>query len=446
MSLVFDNTKYEIKSLAHNGINMIYRAFTHIPYVENPIAPDWQCLSIYVPEAYYEEGASINGYTLTTAPIFFPNAVGGYKPGKECEPEIWEDGRANSIFHALAHGYVVVSAGLRGRGMQDKAGKYIGCAPAVICDLKAVVRYLRFNKERIAGNVERIISNGTSAGGAISSLLGSTGNHPDYEPYLKAMGAADAKDHIFAASCYCPITNLDHADMAYEWEFAKCGTKSPEREAISKELEAMFPAYVNGLRLKDEHGNALSLNDDGTGTFADYVKKQVIMTCERELNKGTDLSSYDWITIADGKIAGIDFTKYIFYRTRMKEAPAFDNIKMGTPENELFGNADIFYRHFTEFGLKHSEVSGELAEEMQVKMMNPMNYIDDTDATKAQYFRIRHGAIDRDTSLAIPVMLATKLRNQSIETDLALPWGVPHAGDYDLDELFAWVDEVCAEP
>ncbi len=49
--------------------------------------------------------------------------------------------------------------------------------------------------------------------------MGATGNHPDYESYLKELGAADASDEVFAASCYCPITNLDHADMAYEWEF-----------------------------------------------------------------------------------------------------------------------------------------------------------------------------------------------------------------------------------
>lgn len=445
MSLKFDDTIYEIKSCVHNGQKLTYRAFTHIPYVEKPIAPDWQCLSIYVPEKYYEEGTSINGYTLTTAPIFFPNAVGGYKPGQECEPQIWEDGNANSLFHALLHGYVVVSAGLRGRGMQDADGKYIGCAPAVICDLKAVVRYLKYNREMIPGNTERIISNGTSAGGAISSLLGSTGNHPDYEPYLKAMGAADASDDIFASSCYCPITNLDHADMAYEWEFGRCGTKTPERETVSKELQAMFPAYVNGLGLKDELGNTLTLNEDGTGTFSDYVKKQVIMTCEREIAKGSDLSSYDWVQMDRGKVVDIDFTKYIFYRTRMKEAPAFDHLTLDSVENELFGSEDTLCRHFTEFAYTHSEVNGELADKMQVKMMNPMNYIEDASATKAKYFRIRHGAIDRDTSLAIPVILATKLKNQGIDTDLTLPWGVPHAGDYDLEELFKWIDKVCAE-
>lgn len=104
--------------------------------------------------------------------------------------------------------------------MIDAQGKLIGTAPAVICDYKAAVRWLRHNRDLIPGDTEKIITNGTSAGGAISSVMGATGNHPDYEPFLKAVGAADERDDIFAASCYCPITNLDHADMAYEWEFA----------------------------------------------------------------------------------------------------------------------------------------------------------------------------------------------------------------------------------
>ena len=127
-------------------------------------------------------------------------------------------GKVNASFYALLHGYVVVSPGVRGREMKDENGKFIGMAPAMLCDLKAAVRYLRHNADWIPGDAEKIISNGTSAGGAASSLLGATGNHPDYEPCLEEMGAAKERDNIFAASCYCPITNLDHADMAYEWE------------------------------------------------------------------------------------------------------------------------------------------------------------------------------------------------------------------------------------
>lgn len=44
------------------------------------------------------------------------------------------------------------------------------------------------------------------------------------------------------------------------------------------------------------------------------------------------------------------------------------------------------------------------------------------------------------TSFAIPVILATLLANQDKEVDFALPRGIPHSGDYDLDDLFAWID------
>ena len=53
------------------------------------------------------------------------------------------------------------------------------------------------------------------------------------------------------------------------------------------------------------------------------------------------------------------------------------------------------------------------------------------------------GEYDRDTSLAISAMLVAKLRAQGCSVDYHVPWGVPHAGDYDLDELFAWIDEIC---
>lgn len=66
---------------------------------------------------------------------------------------------------------------------------------------------------------EKIVSSGTSAGGALSTLLGAIGNHPDYELYLQAIGAANERDDIYATNAYCPITNLDNADLAYEWLF-----------------------------------------------------------------------------------------------------------------------------------------------------------------------------------------------------------------------------------
>ena len=88
--------------------------------------------------------------------------------------------------------------------LRTKAAFTPGKAPAGLVDLKAAIRYLKFNQKNIPGDVQKIISNGTFAGGAMSTLLGATGNNPDYEPYLKDIGAASATDDIFAVSAYCP--------------------------------------------------------------------------------------------------------------------------------------------------------------------------------------------------------------------------------------------------
>ena len=69
-------------------------------------------------------------------------------------------------------------------------------------------------------------------------------------------------------------------------------------------------------------------------------------------------------------------------------------------------------------------------------MMNAMNYIG---PGGAQHYRIRVGENDRDTSLVIATLLALKLQNHGKHVDHAIPWGVPHSGDYDLKELFDWI-------
>lgn len=84
-----------------------------------------------------------------------------------------------------------------------------------------------------------------------------------------------------------------------------------------------------------------------------------------------------------------------------------------------------------------------MADEKIIKMMNPMYYIGDEQADTAQHWRIRHGECDRDTSLAISAILTAKLREAGRRVDYHSPWNVPHAGDYDLDELFAWIDGIC---
>lgn len=79
-------------------------------------------------------------------------------------------------------------------------------------------------------------------------------------------------------------------------------------------------------------------------------------------------------------------------------------------------------------------------------MMNPLNYIAPNDASKTkeqtQHWRIRYGEKDNNTSMAVPLIVATRLANYGYDVDFDLPWGIPHAGDYDLQELFDWIDQL----
>lgn len=456
MGLVFDKNSYEIKTVTVGGEKLVFRAYEGIPYVENPRS-DIQVMNLYIPErSPYPEGK---------LPIFLPNTVGGYLPGPADTPRVWENGEGNSVVQALLRGYMVAAPGLRGRGMKNEKGENIGVAPAGICDYKAAVRYLRYNKEQIPGDTEKIISNGTSAGGAMSALLGTTGNHPDYEPYLDAMGAAKERDDIFYASCFCPIINLEHADAAYEWEFSglwdcyqgkyippehtgETGKWVPvvrrmtgEQQEISKALQARFPAYVTGLGLTDASGAPLTVSDEG-GSLQELLCWYILQSAKDAVAQGEAIENCGWLLSREGEVVAMDYPRYIKYRTRMKDTPAFDKLNLTTPENELFGSEMTQRRHFTEYAAANSPAEGYQAEALQIKMMNPMEYVTDEQAKKAQHIRIRHGAIDRDTSLYIPLLFAVLLQNNGISVDLAYPWGKWHMGDYDLKEIFDEVDSM----
>lgn len=459
--LRFPREAYVVRAFTVEGNPFAVRAWEGLRYCAHP-ADDVQRLNLYAPEAFFA-GDSAQRYTAQTAPIFLPNTVGGYKPGPAAMPAVNERGEPNTVLRALMHGYVVACAGIRGRSSRT-GDLYTGKLPALIVDMKAAIRYLRHNAALIPGCTERMVTSGTSAGGALSALTGASGNAADYQPCLDAIGAADARDDIFAANCYCPIINLEHADSAYEWQF--CGEGSyrswhgqrqltPEQEEISRLLGPLFPPYVNSLRLTDTAGRALTLNADGTGPFLDFVADQVLFSAQRELDThdsanrlpwlavpGSDVAQQPFLRIRDGKALRLDWAGYVHAITRMKTPPAFDALDLTSTENDAFARADNHPRHFTAFSAAHSAANGQLADSGTIRLSNPMPFIGHADT--APHWRIRHGAYDRDTSLAIPVILAQTLRQHGYQVDFHLPWGLPHSGDYDLDELFAWIDAACS--
>lgn len=470
--LRLDVTRYTTQDVRAGGKTMRVRAYEGVPTVARPTEPDYQALNLYIPEAYFQ-GGDIAGFTARTAPIFLPNAVGGYMPAKpgtlanHMPGAPGQEPAASASALALVRGFVVAAPGARGRSLQAADGQWTGKAPAAIVDLKAAVRWLRYNADRLPGNVERIISNGTSAGGALSALLGASGNHPDYEAALRALGAAPARDDIFAVSAFCPITNLAHADEAYEWQFEGLrefrniaismldfrvqrkevvGQLSEAQLAHSAEMRKAFVAYVNALGLKAADGSPLTLALNGQGGLRDYIAALLQSSAQQALARGQDLSDVTWLGVQAGKVQQVDLGAYARAVGRMKAQPAFDGFSLETGENQLFGDARVDKRHFTEFSLRHTTVAGAaLAEANTVKAMDAMQQLLDARAQVARHWRIRHGTQDRDTSLAVPTLLAAAARQRGAVVDLALPWGRPHSGDYDLEDLFAWAESAVRE-
>lgn len=464
-----------------DGHEMVFTGYERLYFVTNVEDSTYQYLNVYVPE----------GATQAT-PIFLRTYVGGYMASEASRPQA-----GDASGRALREGYVVVIPGSRGRNSAVTAAKtdkkrgvkkgqtiFTGRAPAAILDLKAAIRYLRHFDSVMPGNAEMIITDGTSAGGAMSSLMGATGNAPEYEPLLRAMGAARERDDVFAAVCYCPIIDLEHADMAYEWLYN--GTDSRRqgnREVleVSNELKALFPAYLESLNLQAPDGTAMSADN-----YLPYIKSEIIRAAQLAKNAGADIPDSLGFTFSQESgfgappinggtvkkempeagdrpmkprgamkprqgeyIVDLDMAKYLNYVVStqpLKTAPAFDTQGVAgqspSGENEEFGNHLGSSVNFTAFsaGKAGTVVAEDVAR--NVALMNPMNFIGMGEADVAPHWYIRHGARDRDTAFPVPVNLALKLKNAGKNVNFLLAWNRPHSGDYALDELFEWLEGI----
>ena len=256
-------------------------------YVARPNRAEDQLINIYIPEN-----------ATADSPIMLYVNNGGWTSNSYPTNTLTDgrdyNGQTDKAGVALKEGYVIVSYGGRSRANEPVDGKYLGHSPSIMTDTKAVVRYLRFNKKALpAGDTEKIIVTGTSGGGALSTVVAASGNSPDYYPSLYEIGAAGISrkadgtfesapgygDNVFGVIAYCPITDLGHACPAYEWIFGdtrKALYASGEMSypyadettilETSDALAAMYGAYVDGLGLKDDAGQAIT-----AGNLRDYI-------------------------------------------------------------------------------------------------------------------------------------------------------------------------------
>jgi len=233
--------------------------------VARPELPDYEGISIAVPGAYMNPDftinfkGTVNGYTAATAPIILNTGAAGYSSA------VTRTAGTNN----LKNGYLNVEAGNRG-------------------------------KQNSAVNVK---GETYFTGDAHAIMMAAMGNNPDFYPYLEKAGAimsyTDTKgkvvkisDAVFGCEPNSPITSLEAANIAYEWEWGqatddKVNTNflSPFRKVLSGAMADEYVDYVNSLGLKDKDGKPLTIDKDGkTGSYLDYFEKQLIASLEWYLN------------------------------------------------------------------------------------------------------------------------------------------------------------------
>ena len=477
-SLIFDREGYETLQTevetAAGKVAVTYRFWRAIPYVARPSAPQYQVLNVSVP-------VEINGVAVDArqAPILLANSVGGYMPSDvSTAKEVGAGGRparpmpasqmpasqtptenmaapsgsammlaggkrVSNARLALAAGLTVVEPGARGRTLQDAQGNWTGTAPAVIVDLKAAVRYIRANAGRITGNVERIVSSGTSAGGAVSALLAASGDSPLYAPYLAELGAAEASDAIFACGAWCPITDLENADSAYEWCWGAnpVGDGARVDAGLSETLAQAFAPYQAGLSLPAPDGSGpLS-----AATYPDYLlRAHLIPAATAHLAALTPNARAAYLKAHpqigwDGE-ARFDWAGFVAHiGTRKKTLPAFDGFDLETGENNLFGQGTEQARPFTAFAAAHKgrELAADIPQKLQ--LMNPMGFLQAKHAGRARHWWLRTGAADTDTSLTILSNLAASAAVLGDAVNLRYYWDAGHGANEDAEAFIDWM-------
>ncbi len=442
-------------------------------YCSNPADTSYEQMGIYVPSAYLTKNSdgsfsinssgTCNGYTASTAPIVVPVNTSGYSA--QSAPS----GSSSTAETYTNKGFIYLWPGCRGR---DHG------APLGVTDLKAAVRYYRYlaAKGSVPGNTDLIFSFGHSGGGAQSAIFGTSGNSSLYDDYLTAIGAnTDYKDNIYGSMCWCPITNLDQADAAYEWNMGLTRSVSGSDLSISKGLAAEFATYINAIGFKHPtSGSTLTLNStsDGyyqSGPYYEYIM-EVINDAVSRYNKYNSASVSSYSTTDESALKSFASS----YKSATKGLGAFDDIDAkGQAENTLMGIsgtaghfdkflADIvktyasdYYSSFTS-DLANTDAVGKSVE-TRLMMYTPLYYLVSNStyyngggagtSDVAPYWRIRSGITQGDTSLCTEANLALGLFGYDgvKDVDFETIWAQGHteaedSGDAD-DNFISWVQE-----
>ncbi len=466
---------------------------------------DLQRMNIYVPADYFEvdeegnvtginEDATVGNYTPSTAPIVFSNEFGGWRSSQPKSADT----------DCIKEGMIYVTVGGRSRDAVDENGNITGKSPTQAVDMKAGIIELRANEDVIPGDKNKIISVGTSGGGQMSSLLGASGNMTEYYEYMYEAGVLGVSqkedgtyesaypDHIYAAQAYCPIADIENADLAYAWWWVNLADKGgtygdgfTEFDIRLQELEAQaFIDYVNSLELKDENGEALTLTGLREGSYYEAILQNVsdalnAKVAAGEIDPKDTYGDYSgWLTLnEDGTYSVTDLDEFMvatgLVNQRNKAVPGFDTMDKSA-EGDAFGAsqdgvvhfsasvAQLLSDHYEELstleGFNADEVDdyieealeGESAKlvETQTNLLNATeimlgnNGLHSVDP--ARYWRIRSGTADQHTSFSVGYNIGLSAQMLGYDADYHLVWDMVHGSEEgeSTGTFIEWIHEI----
>ena len=447
-------------------------------YLPEPSISD-QRISVYVPEGATAESPIIlcvNNSGWIANSWASRTKVANDDPEEVAEYSSNDDN--DKVGAILSRNCVLVSYGGRSRNQEAVDGKYDGHAPGIVADTKAVIRYLRNNADTLpAGDAEKIVITGTSGGGALSAVIGASGNSTDYFESLYEIGAAGIEkqddgtytstinDDVFGVIAYCPITDLGNACAAYEWTYKDTRAAlegvnfetDPDKEEniwynqedhtvdskTSELLAGYYEDYVDQLGLKLDDGTPLT-SDNLKDTIIDLMEDEIetsieeygVDTMEKDMEvistNGKDANGpLDWVTFGDDGSFTYDYEKHLTYvasNTKLKVVSAFSNAGLGygpTNEDSLFGSKDVEYCAFNPYSWDNDTVEGNGCG------------LDDTGLTWDEYMETEEGqALAKQIRMTNAVAYLNDKEDNDASGVKAPNWYVRH-GMNDRDTSFA---------
>ncbi len=511
-----DDLHIDMDNWSYDDANNVYYQIGLV-YASNPVEVLYESLGIYVPGDYMDCDATSNGkytcslntenkvgnYTSKTAPIVMPMNTAGYSA--QAAPVSYSYSGLSDYLNA---GFIYVYSGCRGR---NNGEDYAGGAPWAVTDFKAAIRYLRYNAESLPGDTDSLFVFGMSGGGAQSTLVGTTGDSDLYTPYLQSIEAImtddegnEISDAVTGIMAWCPITSLDYANEAYEWNMGQYMTTATRSDstwtsALSDDMAKAYTDYINALKLIDEDGNVLTLDSSENGVYTsgsyynyllDVIETSLNNYLSDNYSSTSKMQSYidslntdeQWITFdsSNNTVTISSIEAFVTHcKKTTKDVGAFDDLNRSQGENAVFGNevddslhfdytmASLLkenaskYSLYSDYDSKYiDEYNNDLdnvdalgnSSQYRQNMYNPMYYLTDyydgyETSNVAKYWRIRTGITQGDTALTVETNLALALNQyKTVESvDFATVWNQGHTtaertGD-STTNFINWVNE-----